>query len=97
MVLGVDEFEQEQAYFLEANRRHHRTLHGYGTVCGLHVTHDGLEVQVSPGLAVSPAGSEIRIPKAQCARLDEWLSQERSDVEFDLIPVLRICNPAISH
>lgn len=73
MVLGVDELEQEQAYFLEANRRHTRSLHGYGTVCGLRVTHDGSEVRVEPGLAVSPKGQTIRLPAAYCAKIDDWL------------------------
>lgn len=73
MVLGVDEFEQEQAYFLEGKRRHNRTLHGYGTVCGLEVTRDGTQIRVGAGLALTPNGSEVRVPRAQCARLDEWL------------------------
>jgi|GEM_PF-5486049 len=74
LVLGVDEFEQEQAYFLEADRRHARSLHGYGVVCGLSVTNDGAEVRVGPGLALSPKGRELRVPTAHCARIDEWLA-----------------------
>jgi len=35
LVLGVDEFLQEETYLLERDRTHNRGLHGYGTVCGL--------------------------------------------------------------
>jgi hypothetical protein len=34
-LLGVDDFQSEQAYFREKQRLHNRCLHGYGTVCGL--------------------------------------------------------------
>src|SRR5688500_10227169 len=36
-LLGVREFQSEQAYFLEKHRLHNRYLHGYGVVCGLEV------------------------------------------------------------
>lgn len=74
LVLGADEFEQEQYYFLERSRLHQRGLHGYGTVCGLHVSVDDTTVMVSPGTAVNPQGAAIRVPCAQCANLEEWLS-----------------------
>lgn len=78
LVLGVDEFQQEQLYFLEKDRLHQRALHGYGTVCGLAVevkaTDGGPEVVVEPGLALNPRGDVIRVCQAQCARLDEWLA-----------------------
>lgn len=73
LVLGVDEFEQEQFYFLERDRLHQRALHGYGTICGLNVATDGVTVSVSPGVAVSPRGAAISVPCSQCADLDEWL------------------------
>src|SRR5690349_6095319 len=78
LVLGVDEFEQEQFYFLERDRLHNRALHGYGTICGLRVGVDGLKVTVEPGLAVNPRGAVIRVPRAQCADLNQWLSVERN-------------------
>ena len=74
LVLGVDEFEQEQTYFLERDRQHNRSLHGYGTVCGLNVTVNGSEINVSPGLAVDPRGRVIQVSQPQCGSLDEWLS-----------------------
>ena len=80
LVLGVDEFVQAEYYFLEGMRRHHRMLHGYGTVCGLGVSlrdvTDGVEVRVEPGHAIDMHGRELRISAAQCARLDDWLGRE---------------------
>lgn len=37
-LLGVQDFRDEQRYFLEKMRLHNRCLHGYGAVCGLEVT-----------------------------------------------------------
>jgi hypothetical protein len=80
-VLGVKEFQQEQAYFLHKSRLQNRSLHGYGTVWGLEVKTQGndetLEIQVEPGLAIDPQGREIHIDAAQCAqlrqRVNAWL------------------------
>lgn len=84
-VLGVDELEQEQVYFLERGRLHNRSLHGYGTVCGLKVEKDGTKISVAPGLAVNPAGKEIRVTAAQCADLNQWLSNEANRALLDEI------------
>lgn len=79
LVLGVDEFEQEQVYLLEKDQLHNRSLHGYGTVCGLNVTlveeqsSGSWEVQVSPGIAVDKVGRSVRVTQTQCASLDVWL------------------------
>lgn len=80
LVLGEDEFRQEQRYFIERGRLHNRALHGYGTVSGLAVrvvaTDDGdAEVQVGPGLAVDPFGESIAVETTQCARLTPWLNR----------------------
>lgn len=80
LVLGVDEFLQEQTYFLERHHRHARTLHGHGTVWGLKVsasTSDPVEIRVAPGLAVTPSGHEICVRELMCARLDDWLAARR--------------------
>lgn len=89
LVLGVDEFEQEQAYLLERDRLHPRALHGYGTVSGLRVelgeTSTGetsSELVVTPGLAVVPSGQHACIGRPQCADLDEWVkAQDESTLE----------------
>ena len=91
LVLGVDELVQEELYLLTRHRLHQRSLHGYGTVCGLEVTvrdtPDGPEVVVGPGLAVNPRGEDIRVPRAQCGSLDEWLERNRDRLgEVDTSP-----------
>ncbi len=77
LVLGVDEFLQEQTHLLEKHRRHNRRLHGYGTVCGLKVSVPTgvtpVEVRVAPGLAVTRGGAEVCVPRVMCAKLDDWL------------------------
>jgi hypothetical protein len=80
LVLGVDEFLQEQTYFLERHHRHVRMLHGYGTVWGLKLSvseGDPVEIRVSPGLAVTPSGHDICVPTLMCARLNDWLDARR--------------------
>ena len=74
LVLGVDEFEQEQYYHLERGRQHNRALHGYGTVCGLQLSASGSQVYVSPGLAIDPRGRVIEVSRVQCADLNQWLA-----------------------
>lgn len=80
LVLGVDEFLQEQTYFMEGDRLHNRLLHGYGTLCGLQVSErsgaSGPEILVQPGIAVDPQGQTINVPSPQCVSLNDWLGQE---------------------
>lgn len=78
MVLGVDEFLQEEIYLLGRDRRHNRGLHGYGTLCGLAVeadetVDDGWKIIVHSGIGVNPRGQEIRVRDDQCALLENWL------------------------
>ncbi len=84
LVLGEDEFRQEQLHFLERDKLHNRLLHGYGVACGLRVSTapDGgdTEVRVEPGLAVTPRGNVVRVPEAQCAQLGAWLLRHREEV-----------------
>ena len=87
LVMGVDEFEQEQLYHIEKNRLHNRMLHGYGTVCGLQISvqdssdmEKGPEVMVSSGIALNRLGQEIRIPSAQCAYLNQWLKNNSDTI-----------------
>jgi hypothetical protein len=86
LVLGPEEFQQDQLYFLERDRLHQRALHGYGTALGLGVAvrpnaTGRPEVVVDPGLAVTPRGESVCVPRAQCADLDGWLT-----VHFDELP-----------
>ncbi len=90
-VLGVQEFRQEQVYFINKNRLHNRALHGYGTVWGLELTLDGTgdnrEVRVGPGLAVDQCGQEIEVPSLQCARLNAWLAADSGKRNADNRPL----------
>ena len=86
MLLSPAEFFQEQLYFVERNRLHHRLLHGYGTVCGLKVTVKGDdEIRVSAGLAIDVLGKLIRVENEKCASLKLWL-KEHSDEFSDTSP-----------
>lgn len=84
LVLGVEEFEQEQLYLMERDRLHHRALHGYGTVSGLKVSipkdTTSPSIMVTPGLAVNPKGESICVPENQCASLNDWLQQNQEEV-----------------
>ena len=76
LVLGVDEFEQEQGYFRQRLDWHQLLMHGAGTVYGLGVEVKGQHVVVQPGLAVDSLGRLIRVSPAQWANLSEWLTVE---------------------
>jgi hypothetical protein len=92
LVMGKDEFEQEQIYLMEKNRLHNRALHGYGTICGLRIsvrdTISGPEVVVFPGIALNPLGQEIRVPDIRCAPLNTWLSGNKDEIakQFPNLP-----------
>jgi hypothetical protein len=81
MVLGVDEFKQEQTYLMAKDHSQYRLAHGYGTVCGLKVgisTAPDLEVQISSGIAINPRGQEIHVQQKMCARLNDWLTTNQT-------------------
>ncbi|HYM79382.1 MAG TPA: hypothetical protein VE377_25620 [Candidatus Dormibacteraeota bacterium] len=97
LVLGVDDFLQEQTYFLEKDHSQYRLVHGYGTVCGLRVRiADGVtpEVRVSPGVAINPEGQEIHVEQEMCARINDWLTGNKEVLQavFGTPPVsLPLC------
>lgn len=83
MVLGLDDFLQEQTHNLNLDYHHERALHGYGTVYGLQVTTStpsdapaDVTVTVDPGMAIDQFGREVTVPTAQCARLGAWLAAQ---------------------
>src|SRR4030095_14696876 len=82
MVLGVDDFRQEQEHFEWKSRLSNLRLHGYGTVCGLRVTaypvanDTEVEVRISAGYAINPQGKWIWVERDLCARLTEWLDKQ---------------------
>ncbi len=78
MVLGKDDLDQEQYFFLNKNRLENRLLHGYGTVCGLNVSARGHEIVVTSGVAKDPKGNRIVVAVDQCASLEQWLADEEN-------------------
>jgi hypothetical protein len=85
MVLGVDDFRQEQAHFEWKQQLSNLLLHGYGTVCGLQVSAKAVvnpsdvEIRVSAGYGISPQGRWMWVERDQCARLNDWLQRHKND------------------
>lgn len=80
MLLGVDDFVQEQIYAGARRRELARELLGYGTVRGLQVGWDaggadGPQLSVAPGMAWLPSGQPVCVPSAQCLTLNHWLAR----------------------
>lgn len=92
MVLGVDDFRQEQVHLEWQDHLANRLLHGYGTVCGLHVSQrpfpaaSDVEILIQRGYALSPHGRWIWVEQEQCARLNEWIQAHRADHDAFLAP-----------
>ena len=84
LVLGVEEFVQSDTYFIHKHHVENRLLHGYGTVCGLGVvaqTAPVLEVQVTPGWALTPRGQEIKVPLLMCVQVNDWLAANLAELQ----------------
>lgn len=84
MVLGVDDFNQEFAYLTGRDQWLARDLLGYGSLAGLPVSIEsdarGPQVVVGAGTALNPIGQLIRVPVAQAASLNDWLSANQAAV-----------------
>src|SRR5438067_909759 len=82
MVLGVDDFRQEQTHFEWKHQLSNRLLHGYGTVCGLQVSAQAVinppdvEIRIAAGYGLSPQGKWMWVEQDQCARLGAWLQRQ---------------------
>src|SRR5262249_54965638 len=62
-ILRTQDFEDEQAYHLEARRRHNIGQHLWGIVSGLELTADkDGTVYVTPGFAIDGFGRELVLP-----------------------------------
>jgi hypothetical protein len=86
LVLGVDEFQQDQLYHAAGRRWHNRLLHGYGTVWGLKVEAPQAgdqqpEIRVGAGVAVDPCGREICVPDTMCVKLGPWLTRHKASLQ----------------
>jgi hypothetical protein len=77
-LLTAEDFQTEQNYHREKNRRHNRLLHGYGVVSGLAVSlneeNGEWNVIVKPGYALDPAGNEIELCAGVTLRLPDMAS-----------------------
>lgn len=60
-LLSVDEFQQEQAYFIDKLRQANRANFGTGIINGLEVSCSGGRITISPGFAVDTAGRLVEI------------------------------------
>jgi hypothetical protein len=94
LVLGEDEFRQDQFHLRERDQYATRALHGYGTVSGLGVRYDDASgrLHVGPGLAVDSAGRLICVPVEYCGSLAQWLADKvaTDEVSDGLPPSLSI-------
>jgi hypothetical protein len=89
MLLGVDDFETEQAYHRAKMRLHNAWLHREGVVWGFGVTVDDArgEIRVQPGLALDAAGHELHLDAEYCINVGAWFDKRRKeDPDFPLNP-----------
>lgn len=88
MLLGVDDFETEQAYHRGKVRLHNAWLHGEGVVWGLGVDLPMAgaklrgEIRVNPGLALDAAGRELHLDAAACVDVAAWYQAQAQDPEM---------------
>jgi len=86
-LLDDEDFLREQAYHIEALRRHDHLLHGLGLVFGLEVTrHRDEAVEVSPGFAIDRLGNEIHLDKTQVLDLPDASPNGRFEVRLEREP-----------
>lgn len=91
LVLGVDEFRQEQLYFLHKDYLHNRALHGYGTVAGLRVIPEAagsgdVKLTLTPGIGIDQCGRVFVVRNDQCAFLRAWFQRQQQNAEANLQP-----------
>lgn len=86
MLLGVDDFVQEQAWGMARRHELARELIGYGTARGLQIDalSDPQEVRVSPGMAWTPSGTPVCVSSEQCAHIPTWLGKNAAAVRAAL-------------
>jgi hypothetical protein len=84
MLLGVDDFETEQAYHRGKVRLHNAWLHREGAVWGLDVQLDTArnEIKVTPGMALDAAGHELHLDATACVDVTQWYAAHSKDPGF---------------
>lgn len=85
MLLGVSDFEAQQAYHRGKTRLHNAWLHGAGVVWGLGVDVDlqRREVRVDRGLALGHAGHELYLDNRACVDIGAWLERNKDNPELE--------------
>ena len=82
VLLGADDFADEQLYLRSRLGRAFAALYGHGTVAGLRVRcpagdNPELEVFVAPGLAMDRLGRLIEVRRTQCIHIVRWLARQQ--------------------
>ena len=86
MLLGVEDFETEQAYHRAKMRLHNAWLHREGVVWGFDVKIDKSreEIKVTPGLALDAAGHELHLEDEACLNVSEWFAKHMKDEDLQI-------------
>lgn len=86
MLLGVDDFVQEQAWHIARRHELARELIGYGTARGLKVEarNSGNTVAVCPGIGWTPSGTPVCVSDEQCADVTAWLRKQDAAFKAEL-------------
>ena len=84
MLLGVDDFETEQAYHRAKMRLHNAWLHREGVVWGFDVQPEVArgELKVLKGLALDAAGHELHLEGDACLDVAKWYEAHKGDADF---------------
>jgi hypothetical protein len=84
MLLGVEDFETEQAYHRAKMRLHNAWLHREGVVWGFGVVLDvgKGEIRVERGLALDAAGHELHLEGDACVNVGQWFVARQNDPDF---------------
>jgi hypothetical protein len=83
MLLGVADFETEQAYHRGKMRLHNAWLHREGVAWGLGVGIDTKdEIRVKAGLATDALGRELYLDKDACLNVPAWFDAHKGDAGF---------------
>ena len=85
MLLGVTDFETEQAYHRGKTWLHNSSLHQEGVARGFDVRVDAPndEIRVLPGLAFDARGRELHLDADACLNVPAWFEAHRDDPGFE--------------
>jgi hypothetical protein len=82
MLLGVTDFETDQAYHRGKMWLHNAWLHRQGVVWGFDVQLDTAhhEIRVKPGFAIDAMGRELHLEQDACLNVPAWFSEHRDEL-----------------